>query len=321
MIDDEIQIANLFNEYFVNILNKLGLFTKKQSSIYTKNSLSEVEIAITKYGNYPSKIAVTEKMEKLGNPTFGFDFTSYEETVKEVNNLKIRKVSQKTDIPVRIIKEKIDIVSYFLYHNFNNSLSCSTFPTAMKYAEVTPIHKKDDKTDKENYRPISILPNLSKVYERLMYNQIYPYFQTIFSKFQCGFRKGFNAQHCLLAMVEKWRKTLDGGGETGAVLTDLSKAFDCIDHNLLIAKLNACGFEKQSINFIYSYLTKRKQRMKVDSAVSLWEMLFSGVPQGSVLGPLLFNIYISVTCFMKHQQILTSLDMQMTILLRHTLQI
>ena len=150
-------------------------------------------------------------MEKLGNPTFRFDFTSYEETIKEVNNLKIRKVSQKTDIPIRNIKENIDIVSFFLYHNFNNSLSCFTFPTAMKYAEVTPIHKKDDKTDKENHRPISILPNLSKVYERLMYNQIYPYFQTIFSKFQCGFRKGFNAKHSLsngrkMAQNPRWRR-------------------------------------------------------------------------------------------------------------------
>ena len=144
----------------------------------------------------------------------------------------------------------------------------------MKYAEVTPIHKKDNKIDKENYHPRSILPNLSKVYERLMHNQIYPYFQTIFSKFQCGFRKGFNAEHCLLAMVEIWHKTLDWGGEMGAALTDLSKAFDCIDHNLLIAKLNAYGFEKQSINFIYSYLSKRKQRAKVDSVVSLWEIFF-----------------------------------------------
>ena len=138
----------------------------------------------------------------------------------------------------------------------------------MKYADVIPIHKKDDKTDKENYRPISILPNLSKVYERLMYNQIYPYFVTLFSKFQCGFGKGFKAQHCLLRMTEKWRKTLDKGGQAGAVLTDLSKAFDSIDHNLLIAKLDAYGFEKQSIDFLHSYLTKRKQRTKVDSAYS-----------------------------------------------------
>ena len=107
----------------------------------------------------------------------------------------------------------------------------------MKYVDVTPIHKKDDKTDKTNYRPISILPNLSKVYERLIYNQISPYFDSVFSKFQRGFRKGFNAQHCFLTMVEKWRKTIDEGGETGAVLTDLSKASDCIDRNLLIAKL------------------------------------------------------------------------------------
>ena len=150
--------------------------------------------------------AITDRMEKLGSPIFNLKSTSHEETEKEVNNLKIKKASKKSYIPVKIITKNVDIISYFLYHNFNNSLSCATFPTSLTYPDVTPIHKKDDKTDKESYRPISILLNLCKVYERLMYNQIYPYFDTLFSKFQCGFRKGFNAQHCLFAMIKKWLK-------------------------------------------------------------------------------------------------------------------
>ena len=170
MIDDESEIAKIFNEYFVNIVKKLGILTEEQTMYSSGNQLSEAEMAIIKYKNHPSIKAITDRMEKLGNPIFNFKFTSHEETEKEVNNLKIKKASQKTDIPVKIIKENVDIISYFLYHNFNNSLSCATFPTSMKYADVTPIHKKDDKTDKENYRPTSILPNLSKVYERLMYS-------------------------------------------------------------------------------------------------------------------------------------------------------
>ena len=157
-------------------------------------------MAMIKYKNHPSIKAITDKIEKLGKPNFNFKSSFTEETEKEVNNLKIKKASQKLDIPLKIIKENVDIISYFIFDNSNNSLSCATFPTSMKYADVIPIHKTDDKTDKENYRPISILPNLSKVYERLMHNQIYPYIHTLFSKFQCGFRKGFDAQHCLLAL-------------------------------------------------------------------------------------------------------------------------
>ena len=143
------------------------------------------------------------KKKEKGNFTFSFNFISHEDTVKQINKLKSKTPLQKTDIPIKIVKENVDIVFHFLYHNFNNSLSCSTSPTNMKYADVTPIHKKDDTSDKASYRPISVLPNLSKVYERLMYNQIFPFFDAVFSKFQCGFRKGFNAQHCLLTMAEK----------------------------------------------------------------------------------------------------------------------
>ena len=199
-------------------------------------------MALKKYKNDSSITTITKRMKNLGNFTFSFNFISRENIAKELNKLKTKKSSQKADVPIKIVKENVDIISHFLYHNFNNSLSCSTFPTGMKYADVTTILKKDDNTDKINYRPINILPNLSKVYERLMYNQISPYFDSVFSKFQCGFWKGFNAQHYLLRMVEKWRKTLDEDGEAGAVLTNLSKVFDRIDHNLVIAKFKAYGF-------------------------------------------------------------------------------
>ena len=155
------------------------------------------------------------------------------------------------------------------------------------------LFKKDDKSDKSNYRPVSILPNLSKVYERIMQRQIYPNLNKIFSKYQRSFRKGFSAQHCLIAMIEKWRQSLvDSGGQAAAVLTDLSKAFDCIDHELLIAKLNAYVFDNSNLTFIYSYLSERKQRTKINSSFSCWAEILFGVPQGSILGPLLFNAYI-----------------------------
>ena len=122
-------------------------------------------------------------MERIGCPSFSFEFVSLEETIKEVNKLSIKKASQTLDIPVKIIKENKDLISYIVYNNFDNALSSSQSPNGLKYADVTPVFKKDDKSDKSNYRPISILPNLSKIYERIMQNEIYPYMNKIFSKY------------------------------------------------------------------------------------------------------------------------------------------
>ena len=122
---------------------------------------------------------------------------------------------------------------------------------------------------------------------------MYKYFNHILSEWQCGFRKGFSIRHCLLVMTENWRKCLNKGGISGAILTDLSKAFDCILHELLIAKFAAYGFDYQSFRIMESFLSNRQQRTKINNAFSRYSEIIYGVPQGSILGPLLFNIHIS----------------------------
>ena len=117
-------------------------------------------------------------------------------------------------------------------------------------------------------RPVSVLPTVSKIYERCLYDQINEYFQPLFSKLQWGFRKGHSAQHCLLVLIEKCRKVLDRLGFAGLLLTDLSKAFDCIDHELIIVKLHAYGFNIKSLKLIHSYLYDRIQRVKINASLS-----------------------------------------------------
>ena len=155
------------------------------------------------------------------------------------------------------------------------------------------MFKKDDNTDKGNYRPISILPTISKIFERLMFPQITSFIGNVISPYLCGFRKGYSTQHALLLLMNKVNKCLDIKQKVGLFMMDLSKAFDCISHDLIIAKLYAYGFDKSSLKLIYSYLKGRSQRVKINANYSSWKEIINGVPQGSVLGPLLFNIFLN----------------------------
>ena len=160
----------------------------------------------------------------------------------KLGNYKLRK--QQNDIPTKILKENSEAFARYFHKNINFCIENSIFPSDLKVADVILAFKKKSKTSKDNYRLISILPNLSEIYERCLYNQMQTYFDNLLSKYQCGFRKGFNAQHCLVSMIEKWKESVDSGGEFGALMTDFSKAFDCLHHELLIAKLDAYGFDK-----------------------------------------------------------------------------
>ena len=124
---------------------------------------------------------------------------------------------------------------------------------------LIPVFKKDSKNSKDNYRPISILKNISKVYERILFKQIGTFMDNCFSKFQCGFRIGYSTQQCLLALMEKWKSAVDKGKSFGALLTDLSKAFDCLPHKLLIAKLHSCAFNLNALRLIHSHLPNRRE--------------------------------------------------------------
>ena len=196
------------------------------------------------------------------------------------------------ETPLKILKE-CDFSFHFLTNCINEDIKNKKFPDSLKLSDIVPVHKRKDPTDKTNYRPVSILPLLSKVFEKVMYIQLYDYMENFLNQLLCGFRKAHSTQHALFRLIQSWQKELDESGFVGTILMDLSKAYDCLPHDLMVAKLEAYGISKEGLQLISDYLSYRKQRTKIGSAYSDWANVIRGIPQGSILGPLLFNIFIN----------------------------
>ena len=158
---------------------------------------------------------------------------------------------------------------------------------------VSPIHKKSEEIDKVNYRPVSLLTALPKVFERAMFDQMYEAFRCKLSHNLSGYLRGHPCCSALLKMTEDWRASLDRREPVTAVAVDLSKAFDSVFHSLLLTKLTAYGFSGRALQLMTACLCERKQRAKLDNTYSQWGTVTTGIPQGSLLGPLLFNIYMN----------------------------
>ena len=288
IVNDDIKISEIFSDYFGNVVSDLDI-APYVPALQNNSSDDPIIGIITKYRDHPSIRKIKENISD--HSSFCFKPLEINAVMDEIFNLKLSKSVPVESIPTKIVKDNNNIFGPKILIDFNSSIQNGIFPSNQKFADITPIFKNTDKNDKHNYRPVSILPVLSKIFERLMFHQINIYMQEKLSIFLCGFRKGMSAQNCLLFMVEKWRRHLDRCEKGGVLLTDLSKAFDCLWHDLLIAKLHAYGFDYNSLKLILSYLSDRFQRVRVNGSFSKWMKIIYGVPQGSILGAPLFNIY------------------------------
>lgn len=282
VVNDPQRVANVFNDYFSNVASSIGF----------EDAITSTPAAITKHKEHPSVIKIKRYLNKP-DTHFVFKEVSVNCVERKLRDLNINKSIGCDGIPAKLVRLAHGPLSIPLTHLINKSIRNCVFPDDMKDAEISPVFKVNDSMAKENYRPLSVLVILSKVYESILNDQINDYFMTIFGDLLCGFRKKYSCQSLLVRMVDDWKRSLDGKHVVGAVFMDLSKAFDCLPHSLLIAKLNAYGFSTNACTLLSSYLSLRRQRVKVKEARSQWCYIKKGVPQGSILGPTLFNIFVN----------------------------
>ena len=232
---------------------------------------------------------------KPTNTTFSFKTIDVNQVKTLLGKINVNKSSGLDNIPNKLLKMAAQIVSQSLTHIFNKSLCTGSFPNDWKLARVIPIHKNGAKYDLNNYRPISIISAVAKVFERIIHDQFYHYLtnHNLLTKCQSGFRASHSTVTALLETTNKWSVNIDNGLLNGVVFIDLKKAFDTIDHKILLQKLAHYGVDQNSSTWFRSYLSDRTQRCHVNGHLSSNQSIKFGVPQGSIIGPLLFLVYIN----------------------------
>ena len=226
---------------------------------------------------------------------FCFDYITPEFVFDEICKMSNSKSPGINNFDVRLLKLAAPVICEPLAYICNLSLHTSCFPNDWKLAKVTPIHKDGDKYDVNNYRPISVLPVLSKIIEHAVHDQLYSFLtdNNILNSCQSGFRRNHSTSTSLIDVSDYILQNMNQGLVTGALFLDLKKAFDTVNYDILLKKLHNYGVTGNTLNWFKSYLSGRMQAVNVNSTLSDFKHVNIGIPQGSILGPLLFIIYVN----------------------------
>ena len=265
--NDDLSIANGFNDYFINLLLKdiIPPLNFKSIDAYIDTLPPQNNIFMFKMVNENDVLNIINKL-------------------KHTNSAGIDNISNKA---FKIIKH---LIAPHLVIIINQSLETGSFPDKLKIAKVKPLYKKNDSSSFCNYRPISLLPVISKIFEKVVHKQLLDYFtnNNLISDYQYGFRPNHSTEHTALQFHDYVIHQLDEGNTPFSIFIDLSKAFDTIDHSILLKKLHFYGVRNSACDLLMSYLNDRKQCVQFNNDISLLRNIHTGVPQGSILGPLLF---------------------------------
>ena len=281
------KIAGVLNSYFDSVPDSLDLFSW---STQTDNKTTDaIQNILKSFHNHPRLI----KSRQLTNNQAKFPFQRVSvHTVKNVIEGLSSNKATAGEIPIKNLKESGFTFEYWT-SCVDEAISSCKFLDSLKLSNIVTVHEKKDPADKCNYSPVSILPLLSKVFEKIMYDQLYIYIINFLNELICGFRKALSTQHAIFKLLQARQKELENSGFIGTIPMDLSKAYDCLPLDLLIAKFGAYGLQKSSLRLIMDYLNSRNQRAKVGSSYRKWSEIKHGIPQGSILEPLLFNKFIN----------------------------
>ena len=270
--------AEIFKDFYSNLANNL---------------VKKLPTPPNKYG----KTAVNNyyKKQNLRGKNFSFAPVAPATILKLLKQLNPAKSAGIDNLTGKFLKEGAPVLASPITDLVNLSISLSLFPDNCKIAKLKPLYKKEAKTKPKNYRPISLLPLLFKIIERIIHNQTQEFLDknNILYKYQSGFRKHHSTDTCLSYLTDKVKIGFEEGLLKGMVLIDLQEAFDTIDHSILLEKMSCLGFAGKTIAWFTSYLTNRSFIVNVGKESSSPGKLSCGVPQGSILGPLLFLLYVN----------------------------